>query len=225
MSFVRSLIAGRLGRTLGGYGLALLLVNSMVSIAMSKEPLRLLALGDSLTAGYRLSDGQGFPARLEAALAARGHKVTVIDAGVSGDTSAGGKARLDWVMGDRPHAAIVELGANDALRGVDPAVTERNLAAILDRFAAEGVPVLLAGMLAPPNLGREYGQAFKAAFERLAKRDGVIFYPFFLEGVASRPELNLDDGMHPNARGVQTIVDRILPHVERLLERTAEGRG
>ncbi|MBF0304966.1 MAG: arylesterase [Alphaproteobacteria bacterium] len=225
MNFVRSLIAGRLGRTLGGYGLALLLVNSMVSIAMSKEPLRLLALGDSLTAGYRLSDGQGFPARLEAALAARGHRVTVIDAGVSGDTSAGGKARLDWVMGDRPHAAIVELGANDALRGVDPAVTERNLAAILDRFAAEGVPVLLAGMLAPPNLGREYGQAFKAVFERLAKRDGVIFYPFFLEGVATRPELNLDDGMHPNARGVQTIVDRILPHVERLLERTAEGRG
>ncbi|MBF0333927.1 MAG: arylesterase [Alphaproteobacteria bacterium] len=197
----------------------------MVSSAMSKEPLRLLALGDSLTAGYRLSDGQGFAARLEAALAARGHKVTVIDAGVSGDTSAGGRARLDWVMGDRPHAAIVELGANDALRGVDPAVTERNLAAILDRFAAEGVPVLLAGMLAPPNLGREYGQAFKAVFERLAKRDGVIFYPFFLEGVATRPELNLDDGMHPNARGVQTIVDRILPHVERLLERTAEGRG
>lgn len=197
----------------------------MVSVAMSKEPVRVLVLGDSLTAGYRLPAGQGFPARLEAALKARGHDVAVIDAGVSGDTSAGGRARLDWVMGDRPHAAIVELGANDALRGIDPAVTEGNLAAILDRFAAEGVPVLLAGMLAPPNLGHEYGASFKAVFARLARRDGVIFYPFFLDGVAMRPELNLDDGMHPNARGIQMIVDRILPQVERLLERTAEGRG
>jgi acyl-CoA thioesterase-1 len=183
-------------------------------------PLRLLALGDSLTAGYGLPAGQGFVPRLEAALRARGRAVQVLDGGVSGDTTAGGLARLDWALADRPDAAIVELGGNDGLRGLEPRQTGANLAGILDRLAARGVPVLLAGMLAPPNLGADYGREFAEAFHRLAReRPGVVFYPFFLEGVAAEPALNQPDRIHPNARGVEEIVRRILPAVEALLDR------
>lgn len=188
--------------------------------AAGREPVRLLVLGDSLASGFGLPPGQGFAPRLEAALRARGREVRVLDGGVAGDTSAGGLARLDWALADRPQAAIVELGANDGLRGLDPRRMEENLAAILDRLAARRIPVLLAGMLAPPNLGTEYGREFAAVFRRLAEaRPEVLFYPFFLDGVAADPALNQADGIHPNARGVEEIVRRILPAAEALLDR------
>ena len=181
--------------------------------APGAETLRLLAFGDSLTSGYGLAAEDAFPARLEAALRAAGRRVRVVDAGLAGDTSSGGRARLAWSLEPRPDAVIVELGANDGLRGIDPAVTEANLDAILGALKRRALPVLFAGMYAPPNLGRDYGAAFDALFPRLAARHGVAFYPFFLDGVAARPELNQADGIHPNARGVAVIVARILPHV------------
>lgn len=181
--------------------------------------IRILALGDSLTAGYGLARGEGFVARLEAALRARGIAARVLDAGVSGDTTAGGLARLDWALADRPDAAIVALGGNDGLRAIDPEATYANLDAILTRLAARNIPVLLAGMLAPPNLGSEYGAAFRGAYERLARKHDVVFYPFFLDGVAADPALNQPDGIHPNARGVAVMVARILPAVETLIEK------
>jgi acyl-CoA thioesterase-1 len=190
----------------------------------SAEPIRLLVLGDSLTAGYGLPGGQGFVPRLQAALTARGRAVRVIDAGVSGDTTAGGLARLDWALADRPQAALVELGGNDGLRGLPPHGSKANLAGILDKLAAHNIPVLLAGMLAPPNLGADYGREFAGMFHDLAReKPGVSLYAFFLEGVASDPALNQPDGIHPNARGVDIIVDRILPAVEALIERVPSG--
>jgi acyl-CoA thioesterase-1 len=186
---------------------------------------RILALGDSLTAGYGLAAAESFPAQLERALRAKGHAVSVLNAGVSGDTSAGGLARLAWSLGDSPAAAIVELGANDGLRGLDPAATRRNLAAILARLAERRIPVLLAGMRAPPNLGSEYVAAFDSIYPALAREYDVIFYPFFLEGVVARPELNQADGIHPTGDGVAEIVRRIVPAVERLLARVAPAAG
>jgi acyl-CoA thioesterase-1 len=185
--------------------------------ARAAAPIRLLVLGDSLTAGYGLPHEDGFQAQLAKALAAQGHNVRIIDAAVSGDTSAGGLARLDWALGDGADAAIVELGANDMLRGLDPGQMEKNLAAILDTLAGHHIPVLLTGMLALPNLGADYGQAFKAAFDRLGARKGVLYDPFFLEGVAAVPSLNQADGLHPNAEGVRREVARLLPLVDRLL--------
>lgn len=189
-------------------------------------PIRLMALGDSLTAGYGLPPGQGFVPQLQAALAARPgtHRpVRVLDAGVSGDTTAGGLARLDWALAERPDAVILELGGNDGLRGLPPAQTHANLDAILDRLAARRIPVLLAGMLAPPNLGADYGREFAEVFRRLAQaRPDVVFYPFFLEGVAGEAALNQADRIHPNAAGVAEIVRRILPAVEALLARLPE---
>ncbi len=178
---------------------------------------RLLILGNSLSAGYGLSHEQEFEAQLSEALAARGMDVRVIDGAVSGDTSAGGRARLAWVLGDPPDAAIVELGANDGLRGLDPAEMKTNLAAILDTLRARHVPVLLTGMYAPPNLGPDYERQFRAVFDALGRRPGVLYDPFFLEGVARVPGLVQADGLHPNAAGVRRIVARILPDVERLL--------
>jgi acyl-CoA thioesterase-1 len=188
--------------------------------AQQAAPIRLLALGDSLTAGYGLPAGQGFVPRLEAALRGRGRNVRVLDAGVSGDTTAGGLARLDWALAERPHAVLVELGGNDGLRGLPPRDSRANLSAILDKLAARDIPALLAGMVAPPNLGTEYGREFLSTFADLAReRPGVVFYPFFLDGVAAEPSLNQPDGIHPNARGVEEVVRRILPAVETLLER------
>ena len=180
-------------------------------------PERLLILGDSLSAGYGLPHEQGFEAQLSAALAARGMDVRVIDGAVSGDTSAGGRARLDWVLGDPPDAAIVELGANDGLRGLDPAEMKANLAAILGTLRARHIPVLLTGMYAPPNLGSDYERQFRAVFDALGRQPGVLYDPFFLEGVARIPGLTQADALHPNAEGVRRIVARILPDVERLL--------
>lgn len=204
-------------RTLGAALLAFALLSAPAAPAAA-EPVRLMAFGDSLTHGYGLAAGETFPEQLEAALRADGLDVTVINAGNSGDTTAGGRARLDWALADDPDAVIVELGANDGLRGLDPGATYDNLDAILTRLTAEGLPVLLAGMLAPPNLGREYGDAFNAVYPRLAKKHEVPLYPFFLDGVAMDPSLNQADGIHPNAEGVAAIVARIKPHVVRLLE-------
>jgi acyl-CoA thioesterase-1 len=180
---------------------------------------RLLVFGDSLVAGYGLSHEDGFQAQLAAALKADGCDVTLLDGGVSGDTSAGGLARLDWALADKPDAVLVELGANDALRGTDPAETARNLAAILDKLAAAHLPVLLTGMEAPPNLGHAYGQQFRAVFQHLSQRPGILFDPFFLAGVAGNPRLDQADGMHPNKDGVAIEVARIKPLVEQLIDR------
>lgn len=193
----------------------LLLLSTLAGHATT--PLRLLVLGDSLSAGYGLAHADGFEAQLAAALALRGHTVTIVDAAVSGDTTAGGRARLDWALGDGADAAIVELGANDGLRGTDPREMEANLTAILDALAARHIPVLLTGMYAPPNLGADYEAAFRAVFDRLGRRAGVIYDPFFLEGVASVKSLNQPDGLHPNQEGVRHIVARITPMVEQLL--------
>jgi acyl-CoA thioesterase-1 len=196
---------------------ALSLVTPAAIRAARAEPVRLLVLGDSLSAGFGLPRGDGFEAQLAAALHARGNDVRIIDGAVSGDTTAGGLARLDWALGDGADAAIVELGANDGLRGVDPADTEANLTAILDKLAARHIPVLLVGMYAMPNLGRDYAQAFRAVFDRLRNRPGILYDPFFLEDVATVPALNQSDGLHPNPDGVKLIVGRLLPLVEKLL--------
>lgn len=183
--------------------------------------LRILGLGDSLMAGFGLSAEDGFVGQLAAALDARGRAVTVINAGVSGETSAGGRARLAWSLAEPVTHAIVELGANDALRGLEPAQTEENLRAILHALREEGIPVLLCGMLAPRNLGPEYGAEFDGIYPRLAQEFDAVFFPFFLEGVAREAALNQEDGIHPNAEGVAIIVENILPFVETLLDRDA----
>ena len=189
----------------------------LFSTAASARTLRILVLGDSLAAGYGLPHSDGFQAQMQAALRARGNDVTLVDAAVSGDTTAGGRARLDWALADGADAALVELGGNDGLRGIDPAATEANLATILDTLRARHIPVLLSGMLAPPNLGPEYGDAFQAVFARLGTRPGVLFDPFFLQDVASTPELNQLDHLHPNAQGVKIEVARLLPLIQRLI--------
>lgn len=212
----------------GLYGLARRPINAGLGIfllIMSAGPMQearaetvLLALGDSLTAGYGLSQQDSFPAQLQAALKEAGRDVRVVNGGVSGDTSKAGLSRVDWLFAERPDAMIVELGANDGLRGLDPEQTEANLAGILEKAREAGVPVLLTGMMAPPNLGREYGTAFNAVFPKLAEQYDTVFYPFFLDGVAAVPALNLGDGMHPNPQGVAVIVERILPSVLDLLD-------
>jgi acyl-CoA thioesterase-1 len=211
-------------RVCWGYGLLVLFVNVTGSSAMAATQMRILAFGDSLTAGYNLPPGDAFPVRLEAALKAKGYAVQVINAGVSGDTTAGARARLDWALADRPDYAIVELGANDALRGLDPAQAFANLDAILADLTAHHVKILLAGMLAPPNLGSDYGGAFNAIYPKLQAKWHVALYPFFLEGVTLHRELTLADGMHPNAQGVGRIVTGILPSVEALLGGSPAGR-
>ncbi len=207
---------------------AALLAGLSMSAAVSHaaaEPLRLLALGDSLTAGYGLREEDGFTTQLERALRARGYDVEVINAGVSGDTTAGGLARLDWALADRPDAVLVELGANDMLRGVDPESARANLDAILAKLKERGVPTLLAGMYASPSLGQAYARRFDAIFPELAQTYAVSLYPFFLEGVATDPALNQGDGIHPNAAGVKVIVEGIAPHVARLLDAVRQPTG
>ena len=188
--------------------------------AEAREPV-IVALGDSLTAGLGLPQSAAFPAQLEAALKARGQNVKVVNAGVSGDTAAAGLARLDWALPDDASAVIIELGANDALQGLDPAATKATLEKIITEVKARGLPILLAGMEAPRNLGKEYVAAFGAIYPDLAARYDLILYPFFLDGVALDDHLTLNDGMHPNAKGVARIVDGILPKVEELLAQVA----
>ena len=188
--------------------------------AAQATELRLLMLGDSITAGFGLARSEGPPARIQALLRERGRNVRVIDAGVSGDTSAGGRARIEWALADRPHAAIVALGGNDGLRGLTPVQMRANLTAILDALARRNVPALLAGMIAPPNLGAEYGRDFTAVFEGLARdRPDIVFYPFLLDGVAGEPRLNQPDRIHPTAEGADLIARRMLPFIETLLDR------
>jgi len=177
----------------------------------------ILDFGDSLTAGYGLAPEQAFPARLQAALGQQGIEVRVINAGVSGDTTAGGLARLDWALADKPDLVILALGANDALRGIAPATVRDNLDKMIQKIEANGAKVLLVGMLAPPNWGAEYESAFDRIFPDLAKVHDVQLYPFFLEGVAMKPELNQPDGLHPNERGVAVLVDRLAPVIARLV--------
>jgi len=196
---------------------AVLAAALLFSAAAHARPIRILILGDSLTAGYGLPAADGWQAQMLAALRKTGLDVTFMDAAVSGDTTAGGRARLDWALGDGADAAAVELGGNDGLRGVNPDATAANLSAILDTLAAKHIPVLLSGMLAPPNLGPDYWDAFRAVFTRLGQRPGVIFDPFFLQGVAARPELNQPDRLHPNAEGVKIIVARMLPLMQQLV--------
>ena len=208
------------------YGHWRLLVQALVfaaglasaSNAAAARTLRLVALGDSLTAGLGLAPGKAFPDRLEAALRAKGWDVKVMNAGVSGDTAADGLARYEWAVPPDADALIIELGANDMLRGHSPGATRAALAAILDRARATHLPALLAGMRAAPNLGADYGREFAAVYTALAKTYGVQLYPFFLDGVAGDPKLNQPDGLHPTADGVEVIVQKILPSVEALLK-------
>ena len=181
-------------------------------------PVSVVAFGDSLTAGYGVGPGESFPEQLEAALQARGHDVTVANAGVSGDTASDGLARLEWSVPADADIVIVELGANDALRGLDPAVTRRALSAILAKLKERGHTVLLAGMLAPRNLGDRYAAEFDRIYPELAARFSVPLYPFFLEGVAGNSRLNQGDGLHPTGAGLARIVEAILPNVEKLVK-------
>ena len=198
---------------------------SALGPAAAETPLRLMAFGDSLTHGYGLAPEDSFPAQLEAALRAKDQAVEVINAGNSGDTTAAGLARLDWALADRPDAVILELGANDALRGLDPADARANLDAILERLGQQQLPVLMAGMQAPRNLGRHYWEAFDAIFPALAEKHNVLLYPFFLDGVALDPQFNQPDGIHPNAAGVAVIVERILPSVLGLVRLARANAG
>ncbi len=201
--------------------IALIAVMVGTNAAAAAANRTILAFGDSLTAGYQLRPGEGFAPQLEAALRAKGRAVTVHNAGVSGDTTAQGRARLNWVLaglGKKPDLVIVELGANDMLRGNPPETAYTNLDAILTELGKRKIPVVLAGMQAAPNLGRDYGREFNAVFPALAKVHGAALYPFFLDGVAAKPGLQLGDGMHPTKAGVAVIVTRILPTVERALD-------
>jgi acyl-CoA thioesterase-1 len=200
------------------------LATCLVVVALSPSPgvaapLRIVALGDSLTAGYGVGPADAFPVVLQAALRAKGFDVTIVNAGVSGDTATGGAERLDWSVPDGTAGVILELGANDALRGIDPAVTRAALDRILTRLDQRRIPVLIAGMYAPRNLGADYVAAFDAIYPALAKRHGAMLYPFFLDGVAEDPGLNQGDGLHPTAAGVRVIVERMLPTVEAFLRR------
>jgi len=189
---------------------------TIATSAIARNPV-ILDFGDSLTAGFGLPAGQAFPAKLEAWLHQRRIEVRVINAGVSGDTTAGGLARLDWALGDKPDLVILALGANDALRGIDPSTVRDNLNKIIEKIQDRGAKVLLIGMLAPPNWGEEYKHSFDRIFPELAEAHHLPLYPFFLEGVAMKPELNQPDGLHPNERGVGVLVDRIAPVVAGLI--------
>nr|WP_246725004.1 arylesterase [Beijerinckia sp. L45] len=186
-------------------------------------PTKILAFGDSLTAGYMLPGAAAFPSVLEKALRGQGRDVTVINGGVSGDTATGGLARLDWTLGDGADVVILELGANDMLRGIDPAVTKAALSTIVERLKARNIKILLAGMRASPSLGRDYADRFDAIYPALAKTYDLPLYPFFLDGMVQDSTQKLADGMHPNQRGVETIVAHILPSVDALLQTVPKG--
>lgn len=184
------------------------------STAAMAKTLQLVGFGDSLMAGYQLPQSESYTAQLEKALKAKGYDVAVTNAGVSGDTTAGGLSRIDWSVPDGTDGVILELGANDALRGVLPEQTEKNLDAMLARLKERNIPVLLVGMMAPPNMGGDYGQRFNAIFPKLAAKYNVPLYPFFLDGVVTRQDLQLEDRMHPNDQGVGVMVEKSLATVE-----------
>jgi acyl-CoA thioesterase-1 len=213
MSFKRQIAAGLI---------LFLAVCGAISSARA-EPFKIVGFGDSLMAGFGLGPGEGFTDKLQAALRARGHDVSVANAGVSGDTTSGGLARLDWSVPDGTQLVILELGANDMLRGVTPDIARRNLDEMLGKLKQRKIAVLLAGMRAAPNLGADYQHAFDAIFPDLAGKYDVALYPFFLDGVAGQPGLRLEDGLHPNARGVDLMVERILPTVEKAIAAVPGG--
>jgi len=182
-----------------------------------EKAINLVGFGDSLMAGYQLAPSESYTAQLEAALKAKGHKVVITNAGVSGDTTSAGLSRIDWSVPDGTDGVILELGANDALRGIAPEQSEKNLDAMLARLKERGIPVLLAGILAPPNMGGDYAEKFNPIYKRLADKYAVPLYPFFLDGVTTVPGMQIEDGMHPNAKGIAVMVERTLPMVEAFL--------
>jgi acyl-CoA thioesterase-1 len=213
------------GAIVAAIACATVVLTAQMRPIVAAEPVKIVALGDSLTAGFGLSPEATFPARLEAALRARGHAVQIANAGVSGDTPAGGLARLDWSVPAGTDAVILELGANDGLRGADPKVTHTALDTILRRLKERNIAVLFAGMQAPRNMGADYVRAFDGIFPALAKAYDVVFYPFFLDGVVADRALNQGDGIHPTAAGVDVIVKGILPKAEELIARVKTKRG
>jgi acyl-CoA thioesterase-1 len=216
--FVHMLVLGLLFLTISAVELVVApAAYGQTQAGQGAKPIKMVVLGDSLSAGLGLSSQEAFPARLQKSLQDKGIAVDIINAGVSGDTSSGGRDRLDWSVPDGTEAVILELGANDALRGIDPAVTRSALSEILTRLKARKIAVLLCGMLAPPNYGSDYAARFNAIYPDLAKSFAVPLYPFFLEGVATEAKLNQADGMHPTAEGVDVVVKNILPSVEALL--------
>ncbi|TKT82877.1 arylesterase [Aquamicrobium sp. LC103] len=207
---------------LGGLIATFLAVSTAIGAA-NAETFKIVGLGDSLMAGYMLDAGESFPEKLEEALKARGHDVVITNAGVSGDTTSGGLSRLDWSVPDDTDLVILELGANDMLRGIPPELTERNLVSMIERLRERGIEILLAGMMAAPNLGSGYADEFNAIYPRLAEKYDLAFYPFFLDGVAAERSLLLDDGMHPNPQGVDRMVEGALPAVEKMLPDKADN--
>lgn len=192
-------------------------------VTAQQREIQLVGFGDSLMAGYQLAPSESYTAQLEVALKQKGHNVVVANAGVSGDTTSAGLSRVDWSVPDGTDGVILELGANDALRGIPPEQTEKNLDAIITRLKQRGIPVLLAGMLAPPNMGSQYSTRYDDIYPRLAQKHGVPLYPFFLDGVVAVSGTQLEDGMHPNAKGVGIMVERSLPAVERFLGEIRSG--
>ncbi|MDX3978276.1 arylesterase [Shinella sp.] len=208
--------------TLGFF--AALTITALLSAGAARaEPVKLVGFGDSLMAGYQLPASDAFPVKLQAALREKGYEVEIANAGVSGDTSSGGLARLDWSIPDGTRGVILELGANDALRGIAPEETEKNLDAMLTRLKERGIAVLLAGMMAPPNMGPDYGERFNGIYQRLAQKHGATLYPFFLDGVVTKANLQLEDGMHPNTEGVDVMVQTMLPTAETFLKSITAG--
>jgi acyl-CoA thioesterase-1 len=197
---------------------------AQTAAANTAAPVKLVVLGDSLSAGYGLPAAAAFPTRLQKALTAKGIAVDIANAGVSGDTTSGGLGRLDWSVPSGTQGVLLELGANDALRGVDPKIPRAALSEILTRLKARNIPVLLCGMLAPPNYGSDYADKFNAIYPDLAKQFGVPLYPFFLDGVVGNTNLQLADGMHPTAEGVDIVVARIMPSVEAFVGNIAGQR-
>ncbi|HSX76605.1 MAG TPA: arylesterase [Shinella sp.] len=198
---------------------ASLAITALLSAGVARaEPVKLVGFGDSLMAGYQLPAADAFPVKLEKALREKGYEVEIANAGVSGDTSSGGLARLDWSIPEGTQGVILELGANDALRGIAPEQTEKNLDAMLTRLKERGIAVLLAGMLAPPNMGPDYGDRFNGIYRRMAEKHGVALYPFFLDGVVTKANLQLEDGMHPNSEGVDVMVATMLPATEAFIK-------
>lgn len=222
-------VVGHMGRLFAVVNLCLFLSVMMTGApaasAADATPIRMVALGDSLTAGYMLKPAEAFPVQLAVALTAKGVAVDIANAGVSGDTTAAGLERFDWAIPDGTEAVIVELGANDALRGIDPEQTRSNLDKILTRLKERNIEVLLAGMTAPKNWGKEYEARFATIYTDLATKHGALLYPFFLEGVALDAKLNLQDGLHPTANGVDVIVKGIMPKVDELIERVRAKRA
>jgi acyl-CoA thioesterase-1 len=198
---------------------------ALLAAPVNAQPIKIVAFGDSLIAGFGLKANDAFPAQLEIALKKRGYDVEIANAGVSGDTSAGGLSRLDWSIQDGTQAVILVLGANDMLRGMEPELARKNIGEVIARLKARRIEVLLAGMRAAPNLGADYAARFNPIYEELAKEHDILIYPFFLDGVAGERDLNMSDGIHPTPKGVSLVVERILPSVESLIERVKKRRG